>query len=487
MALAASLLVACRQAPRDVDLRAVTVLSPVIPDAIDPYGDSRLIARAIHINVFEPLIRVRRSGDIVPALADSWTNPTRDVWLLRLRAGATFHDGTTASAPEVVASLERARQPGSSLAGAFSNIEEIAADGGAVTIRMKPGSNGPLLALSAVYVAKPSTSGGLVGTGPYRVLEVEPGSSVRVGRFGAFRGPAPLVEEAVFQKFGAGEAGAALLRRTRVPIVIDPSEAMVAAAREDPRLSVRHEPNGTVKYLAFRFDGSFPAFSDLRVRRAVQLALDLPELAAAEVGGGEPASQVVPTGTFGFDPARRPVRQDVDRARALLAEASLGNGLDVTLDVGESNRKVAERVVAQLSRAGIRVALRSFTSEEFHRRIEAESGFFLYSWFVGPDVTEPLKGYFHSRDEARALGVRNRTRYANRAVDEVIEAALQAPTAKARLPLLQKVGALLAEDLPWIPLHETRSFSIGEKALHVPARAEGPLVLSEIATAAGPR
>src|SRR2546429_9261535 len=73
---------------------------------------------------------------------------------------------------------------------------------------------------------------------------------------------------------------------------------------------------------------------------------------------------MLPSMHFGYDPSLRPIKQDVERAKKLLAEAGFAGGVEITLH-GPRGRyvrdvEVAEAVTGQLTKAGIKTTLRTY-------------------------------------------------------------------------------------------------------------------------------
>lgn len=118
---------------------------------------------------------------------------------------------------------------------------------------------------------------------------------------------------------------------------------------------------GMVVYF-YRFNTTRPPFDDVRVRRALNLAVDRKEIVERVLGLGQaPAWTFVPPGLPGYEAPETGIIHDVPLARALLAEAGYPEGrgfpeIGILFNTSESHRKVAEVVADQLRRAlGIRV------------------------------------------------------------------------------------------------------------------------------------
>lgn len=486
--LAALLVGAACGSPGGVPKR-LRILTPYLPETIDPVGDPRLVSRMVAVNVFEPLVRSGDTGEPVPALAVSWTNPGPDIWRFRLRADARFSDGTPVTAEDVVRSVERARGPGSVIAGNLAALTEVRAEEpGLVTISAAGGSTAFLATLTSVLVAREAPTGGggsrFLGSGSYEITAFEPGTRIVMRASRSRHGPLPRVEEATWEPFGPPEAARARLASDPRTIVLDPEREVIEASLGDRRFAVTAAFNGALAYLAFgltpRPAGGERPFADRRVREAVQLAVDVPALIAAlGPAGGYPATQVIPSGVFGHDGAIPVHARDVPAARALLEEAGAA-GRRAVLDTTGMNARVARAVAAQLGEAGLVVEVRVLPSSEFLSTIDGRSDFFLFSWVVGPDAGEALRNFFHTRDAGRSLGARNRTGFSSPEFDAAIAEALRIAEPAEKLPALQRAVRVLDRELPWVPLYTIRSVRIHPAGIVLRNRIDSMLLLAEL-------
>jgi peptide/nickel transport system substrate-binding protein len=468
------------------------VLSPYLPEEIHPSLDSRFVSRILAVNVYDPLVRTGATGEAVPALASTWSNPSPDLWRFKLRADARFSDGTKVTAADVVRSFERARLPGSIVAGNLAEVREIRAESpGVVTITAAEGSSDLLQTLTSVLIAKESAGGreGLrfIGSGPYEVTRFVPGERVEMRASPTRAGRVPHVTEAVWKPYGEGAASRESLRADPRTVVIDPPAEAVAWAATDRRFAISSEFSGALAYLAFGLSpaegGGTRPFAGLESREAVRLALDVPALLAG-IGpaAGYPATQVVPSGVFGFDRGIPLRNRDLAAARALLA-GTRALQRRVLLDTTRQNERTARAIAAQLEEAGLSIDVRVHPSRDFLELIDGGSDLFLFSWVVGPDAGEALKNFFHSRDDARHLGLRNRTAYRSAEFDAAIMEALATAEPADRLPRLQRALRVLDRDVPWVPLFTIRSVRIHPADLRLHARSDAMILLADLAPA----
>jgi len=461
----------------------VRVLVPTVPVDWDPLKDGRLAPTSLFSNVFEALVKDEPDGGFSPNLAESWVTAGPEQYELRLRPGRFFHDGSPVTPADVARSLERSRAAGSSNRNGLPDVDAIEVLPDGVRIRMNGTSRNPLEALAGARIVK-ETPRGLVGSGPYELVSHEPGRRAVLSRSERYRGGRPLVSRAEFVVYETPAEVLRLLDDGRPTLVFDPPEEVLARAESDRSLRVVSAPSVSVTYLAFNLATGPPVFRDVRFRRGVAAALDRTRLAAeGRPRGAIPASQVVSAGVFGFDPQLKVPARDLAAARRELAAA--GRPAEpLTLETGTMNRRVGELVAEQLGEVGLPVKLEVFPSEAFRARIESGNAFYVWGWVVGLEAGSALHAFFHTKDVSRGWGLRNRVSYSNPVVDEALARALRATDPAARLPELQRVCRVLAEDLPWIPLFSPRNERVLPRGLNLRVRPDGILILSDLEPAA---
>ena len=182
------------QDPTPVAGGEVTVAITADPPGWDPtVSTSQEIARVTYHNVFEGLVRLDRSGKIVPALAESWeTSDDGLTWTFKIRDGVKFHDGSAMTLDDVVAAFERAKDPdsGHTHPEYYAAIDTVAAgDGNTVVFTLSEPSSSLLYNLarpdSIIYPAAQAETqrSQPVGTGPFKFVNYVEGSEVRLEKF----------------------------------------------------------------------------------------------------------------------------------------------------------------------------------------------------------------------------------------------------------------------------------------------------------------
>lgn len=455
---------------RAVDGRPVRIALHGDPASLDPHLQSEVIAQAVLGNVYDALVTFDSDMRLIPQLAQNWSNPDDLSWRFDLRQGVTFHDGRPVTADDVVASLQRVRfHPRSRQSAALVAVEEVSApDDRTIEIRTRQPYAVLLNRLAHVFVVPADAPEEIfepVGSGPYRFVDYLPAGSrdAAVGRV-ALEAASPRwdgrpIPPRVEYHFEADRAARlAGLLSSRYDIVDDLSRSDLGQLQG--RSDVRIEPRSSLLVVYLQLDPHRPPFDDIRVRQALNLAVDRRALVERLFGGyAEPVGQLVSQNVFGHSPDLAPPRRDLSAARRLLAEAGYDDGLQLTLEHREG-RAVVHLLREQLAEAGIDVELRGLPWSELYERLHTgEVGFYVGGWVcTSADAGDLFDAKVHTPRPGTGYGRANYTAYSNPELDRLIEAANGTTSMEQRGSLWRRGLAILARDLPYIPLYSQYEF-----------------------------
>ncbi len=490
---------ACSGPVREQD-RTLRIVVGGTPVTLDPQRHAEDLTRALLGNFYEGLVDFDGDLAIRPRLALTWSNPSETVWRFRLRPGVVFQDGSPFGPEDVARTIRRGRTiPDSRMEADVRSVVEVRVVD-ATTVELVTDRPRPLLL--AKLAQTPILSRSVpdaeidhpIGTGPYRYLKPVPGSGVTLSglRFERYWGTRPA-----FSRFEAVPAldDEALLREARLGAdVVTPFPVPTDGAAAPSGFRSIRQPTLAASLLVCRLTplaGGAPSpFQDVRVRRAIDLALDRDQIVRAGLGGeGRPLRQLVPRGIFGFDPLASSRGPDPAEARRLLAEAGAGQGIESVLSVSPRGRAVGAEIARQLADVGIRLTVDVTPWAELYLRMRrGEVPLALASWgFATGDASSLYEPVLHSRGGAEGLGAENTSGYANAAVDDAIEKAAQEMQATLRNDLLARVGKQALEDLPLIPLYSP-DWSYGVRSgLAFSPRLDLAVFAADIRPAAPPR
>lgn len=429
----------------------VVVAITADPPGWDPtVSTSQEIPRVVYHNVFEGLVRFDRNGEIVPALAESWTLSEDALALtFHVRRGVRFHDGRPLTLNDVVAKFDRARDPdsGHTNASYYETIDALVVDEEAhtVTFVLSRPTRSLLYDLarpdSIIYPAGTVASqrSRPVGTGPFRFVDYREGSEVRLERFeDYYLDGVPYLDAVRFRIISDPNTRYAALRAGDVDLIgtsLAPEQFL--QARQDPSL-VASEGTATTE-ITLAMNNARAPFDDLRVRQAITHAIDKNAIVEGAMFGlgtviGTHMSPAEPyyvdlTDTYPYDP---------DRARELLAEAGYPGGFEVAFELPEPyalERRSGQVIAQQLAEVGIDVQLSV-----------VEWGTWIQRIFLGADYDMTIIGHSEPRDINVYADPEYYFRYDEPEIATLLAEAESAPTREAEIAAYREIARIIADD-----------------------------------------
>lgn len=370
LGLAAACLLALAPVAQATPKDTLTVALQLEPPNLDPTSGAAVATdEVVYGTVFEGLVRLDAQGTVKPLLATWWeVSPDGLSYTFHLRDGVRFQDGTPFDATIVKFSLERALGPASTNVQkqALSVIRQVeVVDPRTVRLRLSSPDSNLLytLAWGDSVMVSPKSAGSLatapLGTGPFRFASWRRGDTVTLVRDEDYWGQPAKLRQVKFKFIADPAAAYAAIKTHEVDAFPDyPAPENLAQLRADPALKVVTASSEGEVILAI--NNRAGPLADLRVRRALQYALDRRAIIdGAMYGYGTPIGSHFPPQNAAYVDLTGLYPHDVAKAKVLLAEAGYPNGLDLTLKLPPPNyaRRSGEIVAAQLAQAGVRVKI----------------------------------------------------------------------------------------------------------------------------------
>jgi len=337
-----------------------------LDSSLDPH---RMVAagtagtREVLFNVFEGLVRPTPEGELVPAIAESFSIDGA-VYTFVLREGVRFHTGDLVTVEDIVYSIERSADAESvyTFVSAFSVVTRVEAmDERTVEIEIAEPDNEflAMLTIAIIPAGYEDQARNPIGTGPFRFVSHTPQESFVLERFADYWGKPAYLDRVTFRIFGSGEARAMALSAGALDIAALLTIDMVRQLPAD--FYYLKGPMSLVQ--ALYLNNAVPPLDNVLVRRAMCYATDVQQVMDILSDGiGHPTgSMMFPGFTRYFHEGLVDLYpQDPDRARELLAEAGFPDGFDLTITV-PSNYTLhvitAEVLVEQLRAVGINAVI----------------------------------------------------------------------------------------------------------------------------------
>ncbi|WP_371228034.1 ABC transporter substrate-binding protein [Roseovarius sp. 2305UL8-3] len=342
--------------------------------SLDPISKGRVFQ--ITEKIMSRLVRPDMDGRPSPDLAVSWSaNDDATEWTLELRDGVTFHDGSTFGSEDVVYSLERVLDPemDSPARSAIAMINTVeAVDSDTVKLTLDGSfADLPLLLMDYRLRMIPEGAGDTIattgiGTGPFKVVSFNAEGTTKLeANLDYFEG-APGVAEMEIIGITDGQARLQALLGGQIDMERGITAQQSVMLEGSDKFDIQTIPTGNWRGLIFRTDVA--PFDDPRVRQALRLAADRQGMVDLVMAGRAVVACDTPVGPGDQYRADIDCPQDIERAKALLAEAGHADGLDIDLHVATLEPTwpiLAEVYQNQAAAAGIRVNIVQVPSDGF--------------------------------------------------------------------------------------------------------------------------
>ncbi|WP_428531515.1 ABC transporter substrate-binding protein [Rhodopila sp.] len=288
-----------------------------------------------------------KPADITPGLFTAWkideTNPLR--WIFTVRQGVKFHDGTDFNADAVIWNLQRIYDEKSPHYDATAapivkaSVSMVVGyekpDGNTIVMTTKyPFSFLPYL-LTRILMVSPTQFDKVgktwaafgkqpAGTGPFKITRIVPGQYIEMVRNEAYWDPTriPKLERLVVSPMAEATTRIAALRSGQVDWIEVPAPDSIPSLKAAGFVVTLWPYPHTYPY-CLNTEGDSP-FKDLRVRRAMNYAIDRQGLCSLLNGIAKPAVGLYPPGNQYFGDPTQHYDHDPAKAKALLTEAGYG-------------------------------------------------------------------------------------------------------------------------------------------------------------------
>jgi len=375
------------------------------PSFGNPFAAIGLPSSTLWFAMFDALVRTDESGELEPALALRWTliDPTR--WRFYLRPGVFFSNGESFNAETVAATMAWLKSDDGKRMVIANELKGVrrAEVVDSLTIDMITDQPDAILPkrLTAVPIVARDAWAKLgvdrfalepVGTGPFVLADWGRQTARAVLKANHSSWRPPIIDELHFlqqpdmtTRIQALMSGQVDLINTITPDVVPEVQArgFTIKVSQTPQVfslafNTVSDPNGAV--------------GDVRVRRALNYAVNKEAIAGvAMMGLMTPASQGASPVTFGYNPSLNPYTYDPEKAKALLAQAGYGSGLELEAEVvvgaAPGDNLMFSLVQQDLRAIGVNIVIRGTVFSDWLRKYLAgtfEADMFGLSWNGAP-------------------------------------------------------------------------------------------------------
>ncbi|MCG8638557.1 MAG: ABC transporter substrate-binding protein [Desulfobacterales bacterium] len=449
----------------------LTIAVDAPPKSMNPHSYNSDANLSYMSNFFDGLLqRHAPEGKLAPALATEWERQDALTWKFKLRKGVQFHNGNTFNAADVKFTFERMKDPKFSrfvnIANAIASID-TPDDYTVIFKTVKPvpwfaetmhqnfivDMESSLERDSGDYNTRP------IGTGAYKFVEWVKGSYVRLEANPDYWEGAPTYKSVEIKPITQSATRFAAIASRQADILSGVPVTLIDRIKKNPAIEIVSRPARRCIYMDLGNKKGTP-FEDIRVRKAIAMAINGPEIIKTVMHGqATPAAQIPDTATIGYEPSLSRLPYNPEKSMALLREAGYADGFDITIagpnDRYINDKQISEAVAKYLAKIGLNVTLDVKPKSIFFDELASHKhAFYLIGWMDGSyDFGRSAQMLLHTVDPEKGLGVYNGAKYSDPSLDKMIIESSGILDRAEREKALQAINKKSVEDIAWIPLH----------------------------------
>jgi peptide/nickel transport system substrate-binding protein len=482
-------------------LSAATIAAPAVPRSALAQSAQTLVVAAtrtpggfdgdalkpntqnVVVQVYEGLTRYARApgsdgririvgSKVEPHLAESWTvSPDGKTYVFKLRQGVKSFFGNELTAEDVVWGWSKSIAQNRT-GGFIAKVSSVTKVEAVSTHEVKFTLSDPsLLFLRALTLYTPSIYDSKVakqnataddpwalkwldqntaGFGPYHLQQLKPGAeAVFIANPNYFAGK-PYFERVIYREVPSPANRVALMRAGQAHWTEELTQRQIVELQRDRRVRVEGE-EGT-GHASVRMNMNLGPFKDRKLRQALLYATDYAALNQAVFEGlGTQAKSIVPPAIEGHDGSAWVFGTDLDKAKALLAEAGHANGLTIPVEYSQIfwwEEPLAIQLRSQFQKVGVTLELKQITDADMRARTAPNRRDLPFFTFLDNPIV--LDGVYTLYLNAHSQGASNRNDYKNPEFDALVDKARVEIDLDKRNAMIREAQRMHTTDATWL-------------------------------------
>jgi dipeptide transport system substrate-binding protein len=308
-----------------------------------------------------------------------------------------------------------------------------------------------------------------IGTGPFVFQRYQKDSQIRYkGNQDYWKPEDVKIDNLIFSINIDPSVRIQKLRRNECQVTLHPRPADLPKLKTDKQLQVLSKPGFNLGYIAY--NTRHAPFDQLQVRQAMDMAVNKPAIIQAVYqDAGQLAVNAMPPTQWSYDDTLRDQPYDPEKAKALLKQAGVKEGTEITLwampvqrPYNPNAKLMAEMLQADWSKLGFKVRIVSYEWGEYLKRMKSgEHDIALIGWTGDNGDPDNWLGTLYS---CGAIGSNNYSLWCDQQYDQLVQQAKQVTDREQRSALYQQAQQRLKQQVPITPVaHSTVNQPISAK------------------------
>ncbi len=440
--------------------RALHFALPGSPDTLDPQKTSGTLTFQVLKSIYDTLVEPDQTGKIVPALAEKWSvSPDSLTWTFTLRKGVVFQNGDKLTSRDVKATFNRIRskKTASPKAKEFDAIKEIdTPDNYTIVFKLKEPSAPFLAALASGWGAILPESlidsghnfaSEPVGTGPYSLSEwVRDSKIVLKKNPGYWMKGLPVIDTVVLDIIPERSVVVQGIISGQIDIAYRVDKDDLPTLKANPDIKIEKSLSSLILVMAMNC--SRPPLNDLRVRQAINYAIDKQKVLDIAYGGGKIIGTFLDYSNAYYKDFTNLYPYNPEKARELIKEAGVTKDTVLQLVLPQNYElhvKAGVMYQEMLTKVGLNVKIKLVDWSTWISEVYRQSKFDLtvigHTGKLDPDGT--LAGYG---------GMKRYVKWNNPECLSLINKARVTTGFEARKKLYDRALEIMAKEVPFMYL-----------------------------------
>src|SRR5215813_11168708 len=431
---------------------------------MDPHLSGSKIDRQVYHNLYDPLLVLDVRLGLQPGLAESWTQPDGKTLVMKLQRGVKFHDGTDFNAEVAKFNFNRMKtDPKSVRKGETANIDSVdVVDSHTIRINLKKPDASLLAALTdrAGMMVSPKVvqergpdlerNARGAGTGPFEFVEWVKDDHILLKRNENYwnKQNGPYLDQIRYRPIPDDTVKLASLQSGEIDVIDYVQPRDVAAVKADKNLVEVDVPS--LASFGYQLNLTKPPFNVKALRQAVAYAIDLDQIVKGVwLNVGVPANGPVPPTSWAYDKSIAPIKRDLAKAKAKLAEGGKPSGFPFTITTANIpiNVQEAEVIQAQLAEVGIQAKIKLVdAATQLSDGNSKNFDMISYQWSGRPDPDGNSYQFFKTTPGTSL----NWSGISNPQIDALLDKTREVSNQAERKKLYSELTKILQDELPMI-------------------------------------